>query len=153
MTCREVEPQVEQPLAAPTLEDPAALPPASDPSAPSRPVGSFLAPPTFGITGYPRPTGSVVAPPTPRTYNLLMPSAELCPSSPYGFLPLAWPLSSVAPVLRYSGSTYDARHRDIAWVSSSSNFAQLLQRPSICTFRSGALRWSPPPQTSATTLM
>ncbi|XDV29550.1 hypothetical protein PO909_032662 [Leuciscus waleckii] len=72
---RYVEPQVEQPLAAPALEDPAALPPASDPFAPSRPVGSFLAPPTFGITRYPRPTGSPLVSRCP-TYTTDIQSAE-----------------------------------------------------------------------------
>ncbi|XDV16187.1 hypothetical protein PO909_016012 [Leuciscus waleckii] len=56
--CQDAKPQVMQLLAAPVLEDPAAPLLTFDLFAPSRPVGSALAPPTFSSTRDPYPTGS-----------------------------------------------------------------------------------------------
>ncbi|XDV34417.1 hypothetical protein PO909_004577 [Leuciscus waleckii] len=118
-----------------------------------RPVGSVLAPPTFGSTrdpqssgssGFHRPTGSPLVSrltTSATDFRAIHCAPSLHPFSCRRFL-LAVSIASVfiasvlahtiaAPALGYSGSTYDARRRDIAWVSCTSDVAQLPQ-PSVC---------------------
>ncbi|ROK54672.1 hypothetical protein DPX16_21311 [Anabarilius grahami] len=80
---------------------------------------------------------------------------------PYGCIGLLPPfsivfilsLTGIDPVLGYSGSTYDARRRDITWVSSASTVTQLPQQPSICTFGSWApTSWLLPPSSPPRTV-
>lgn len=118
------------------------LPPALDNFAPSQPV-DLMAPPWLLPPSAPpetlslaAPSGSLVPPVPPWSVVALLPSAVLRYSSPMAaassFFPRVSSHTDIAPVHGYSSSTADARHRGIAWVSSTSDVAQL-HRSSVCT--------------------
>ncbi|CAM4721126.1 unnamed protein product [Leuciscus chuanchicus] len=130
--CYDVEPQVLLPPAASVREDPTAPPPAFDLFAPSRPVGSILAPPTFSSTGDPQTCDSTglphpAGPPLVSHHTTSVTdlwsfhcTLSLHPYNCSGFL-LALGVTSV---LHHTGSTsFDGRRCDIAEISRASDAA------------------------------
>ncbi|ROL53439.1 hypothetical protein DPX16_0596 [Anabarilius grahami] len=101
------------------------------------PVSSTLAPP--GALVQVTPPGSLIP---PMVYHRPAYGMDI-QAVHCGFLPPFWVasvlgLTSIAPVLRFSGSSRDARRREFAWVSFTSDVSRLL-RSSVCAHGSFVL--------------